>query len=478
MLLVTVLLGVAAPPACADASSAGAHGAEIAGVTVHPWRLGPDTTPLPFWPLRDPALRERAFSEMQAMAVRTARVDLRWYQVESKLKGLQDWSEFDAIHATAQAHGITLLPMVAMTPDWANGGRGIWSFPDNPQDFEDFMTAAIKRYPDIPAWEIWNEPNFGYFSKPVVDVGKFVELLAAAHRAKLRAGSSAAIVSGGLATCGQDAVRFFEDMVRLHAFDYVDGFAIHAYSPRAPADARSFFLKLPHFHDRLVQIGKPGIGVWITEYGAPTSTKANVYGPAFGDDEQAARLRSAYAIAARWPWVRNLTWYEFEDPCVDPANVECNFGLLRADYTQKPAYTDLKSIANGNLPRIPSQISIGVAKAAKPARAGTIRKRQAQRPVVVRGTLETAGLAGANAPITLTLSWSATPTGAVRKTRRLALRASGGAFVATLRNLTPGSWRAVAEYRGSGDYQASSSAPLTVVVKPVARASRPPRPHR
>jgi polysaccharide biosynthesis protein PslG len=461
-----VLLGVAAPPASADPGGAAAHGAQIAAAAVHPWRLGPDTTPLPFWPLRDPALRERAFGEMQTMGIHTARVDLRWYQVESKLKGLQDWSEFDAIRTSAQAHGVTLLPMVAMTPDWANGGRGIWSFPDNPQDFEDFMTAAIKRYPDIPAWEIWNEPNFSYFSKPAVDVDKFVGLLAAAHRAKLRAGSSAAIVSGGLATCGQDATRFFEDMVRLHAFDYVDGFAIHAYSPRPPTDARSFFLKLPHFHDRLVQIGRPGIGVWITEYGAPTSTKANVFGPAFGDEEQAARLRSAYAIAARWPWVRNLTWYELEDPCADPANVQCNFGLLRADFSQKPAYTALRGIVNGALSRIPSQISVGLGKPPKPARSTAKgKKRPAPRPVVLRGTVETAGLAGASVPITLTLSWSAKPSGPVKKTRKLALRASGGIFVATLPNLKAGSWRAVAAYRGSPDYEASSSAPVTVLVK-------------
>ena len=49
----------------------------IGGVALHPWRLGPDTTPLPFWPLRDPTERERIFSAIQAMGIRNARVDLR-----------------------------------------------------------------------------------------------------------------------------------------------------------------------------------------------------------------------------------------------------------------------------------------------------------------------------------------------------------------------------------------------------------------
>ena len=99
-----------------------------------------------------------------------------------------------------------------------------------------------------------------------------MDLLAAAHRAKLRASSGTQIVSGGLLSTGDDAKQFFEQMIKLHAFDYVDGFGIHAYSPAAPDERGSFFLRLPTYRERLLQIGKPNVGVWITEYGAPTST--------------------------------------------------------------------------------------------------------------------------------------------------------------------------------------------------------------
>jgi hypothetical protein len=465
---VAVLVGAAlfassAAPAGAQ-TSAGARAASIAGVAVHPWRLGPDQTPIPFWPLRDPTQRERVFSAIQAMGIKTARVDLRWRAVEPLIKGVDDWGEFDGIHTSAQAHGITLLPVVAMPPDWANSGQGVWAYPDNPQDFEDFMVKAIERYPDIPAWEIWNEPNLPAFSEPNVDAAKFVDLLAAAHRAKERTGSSAAIVSGGLSSGGVDVVQYFEQMIRLHAFDYVNGFGIHPYSWVAPDQPEAFFLRLPYFHDRLVQIGRPDVGVWLTEYGAPTSTRTNEYGPPIGDAEQAARLQSAFAIASRWPWVRNLTWYEFEDLCDDPTNFMCNFGVVRDDMSPKPAATALKSIAAGNVQKIRSDISLTRNRSLL-----KLGRRALFTPLSLSGTLETPGAQGASYPVTLTLTWSPKFGGAARRSKTFRVNAANGRFATTITRMRPGYWRAVAKYAGSSDYESSTAGPVSMVVKRLGR---------
>jgi polysaccharide biosynthesis protein PslG len=388
------------------------------------------------------------------------RVDLRWRSVEPLIKGVDDWGEFDAIHNGAQAHGITLLPIVAMPPDWANGGRGVWAYPDNPKDFEDFMVTALKRYPDIPAWEIWNEPNLPAFSEPNVDVGKFVELLAAAHNAKERAGSSTQIVSGGLSSGGVDVMQYFEDMIRLHAFDYVDGFGIHPYSFVAPDSPEAFYLRVPKFHDRLVQIGRPNVGIWITEYGAPTSTHFNEYGPPIGDAEQAARLNSAFAVASRWPWVKNLTWYEFQDLCEDPTNFMCNFGVVREDMSPKPAATALKSIAAGKVPKIDSEIDLG--RVRNVARLG---RRYLKPPLPISGTLDTPGAQGAPYTVKLTMSWAPRRGAQAARTRTFMVNASGGQFSTTMTRMRPGYWRIVASYPGSADYTASSSSPEGVVVK-------------
>lgn len=438
----------------------------IAGVASHPWRLGPDTTPLPFWPLRDPSAREQIFGAIQAMGVKQVRVDLRWERVEPLIKGVRDWSEFDGIHDSAVAHGITLLPMVAMPPSWANSGRGPWSFPDNPKDFEDFLAAAIARYPDIPAWEIWNEPNVPNFSQPTVDPAKFVELLAAAHRAKEREGSSAAIVSGGLLWIGlADTKQFFERMVDLHAFDYVDGFAIHPYSAMAPDQPGSAFLELPYFHDRLEQIGKPNMGIWVTEYGAPTSTSSSEYAVSLTPAGQADRLRQAYALAARWPWVKNLTWYEFQDLCVDPADVTCNFGLVHQDMSPKPAAGALKDIVTqGDLPKLESRVSLWRG----PSRLRHT-SRGLRRQVTLSGKLDLLGAEQVTGPVTLTLTWSPDRRGRAAKTHALRLGADGGSFSTVLRNPRPGMWRAVATYAGNADYDRDTSRTLSLYIKPPPR---------
>jgi len=443
------LLGALASPAGADTS---ARGPAIGGVALHPWRLGPDAT-LPFWPFRDPTERERVFSAIQAMGIKQARVDLRWYQVEPWIKGVRDWSEFDAIHKSAQAHGVSLLPMVAMPPAWANGGGSAWKYPRNPKDFEDFLTAAMERYPDIPAWEIWNEPNLVVFSQPTVDPGKFVELLAAAHRAKERAGSHAAIVSGGLLSSLVDTGGFFEDMIKLHAFDYVDGFGIHPYSTQAPDKPGSSFLKLPYFRDRLVQIGKPNVGIWVTEYGASTSAVSTEYGPPMGGPQQADRLESAFAIATRWPWVQNLTWYEFEDLCDNPFDVMCNFGVVRSDLSPKPSSAALQDIVHGEVPKLSSSMTLSRAKI-----AGTRVSRSGRRAVTFTGRLSIVSVDRPSGPVTLTLS------GPHRKTRQSAT-ATGGRFTTRFARVGPGRWRAVAQYAGTSDYVGSTSDPVAFVIK-------------
>jgi hypothetical protein len=454
-----LLIGIAAAPAGADS-----RGAALAGVAIHPWRLGPDTTPLPFWPLRDPSTREQIFGAIQAMGVHQARVDLRWERVEPLVKGVRDWSEFDGIHDSAVAHGITLLPMVAMPPPWANGNRGPWSFPDNPRDFEDFLTAALKRYPDIPAWEIWNEPNVPSFSQPTVDPQKFVELLQAAHNAKERAGSSAQIISGGLLWSGGATMAFFEQMVALHAFDYVDGFGIHPYSTQPPDVAGSGFLELPAFHDRLEQIGHSNVGVWVTEYGAPNSTQGSQYSSALGLDAQADRLRDAFSLAARWPWVKNLTWYEFQDLCVDPADFTCNFGLVRQDLSPKPAAGAMKTIVAGDVPKIRSATTL-----VRVRPPGGRYRPGGRRYVSVGGRTETLAGDPVEGPVTVTLSWSAKRHARALGTRTARVDAVDGRFQTTLRNPRPGYWRAVARYAGTPDYETSASDPVTFVVRPLSR---------
>ena len=59
--------------------------------------------------------------------------------------------------------------------------------------------------------------------------------------------------------------------------------------------------------------------------------------PALTEQQQADRLRTAFALAARFDWIENLTWYEYRDGCADTVDPECNFGLVHTNLSHKPS---------------------------------------------------------------------------------------------------------------------------------------------
>jgi len=307
---------------------------DIAGVALHPWQL------------QNPRDRERVFAGVEATGARTVRVDFPWVLVESN-PGHHAWGQLDAIVAAADRHGLELLPMVAYVPPWASQSGDLWAFPDS-EAFEDFFATALRRYPRIPAWELWNEPNFERFSKPRPDPAGFVELLRAARRARDSVGSRAKLIAGGLAPGGDiDIIPWINQVAVRGGLELIDGLGIHPYSSVSPDDPRSWMMQLEALHDRLADMGRPDLPLWLTEYGAPSVPVANGYGPALTEAQQAERLATAFALATRFDWIENLTWYEYRDSCGDRRDAECNFGLVHGDLSPKPAYNALRGVTAG-----------------------------------------------------------------------------------------------------------------------------------
>jgi polysaccharide biosynthesis protein PslG len=312
---------------------------DIAGVALHPWRM------------ENADVRERTFAGLRAVGVRLARVDLSWNFVErrgpSLRSGRANWTAMDAIVETADRHGITLLPMLAYTPPWASASGELWAYPEA-QSFEAFFAAALGRYPQIPAWEIWNEPNLAVFAKPSPDPAGFVELLRSARLTRDAMGSRAKLIAGGITPGGEiGIVDWVDELARRGGLELVDGLGVHPYSPLEPDDPRAWMMRLERLHGRLAALGQGDLPMWLTEYGAPNTPLPSGYAPPLTEEQQAERLRRAFALAERLPWVENLTWFEYRDSCGDPANPECNFGLVREDLSPKPAYHALSDVMAG-----------------------------------------------------------------------------------------------------------------------------------
>jgi len=335
LLPIVVVLAVLVAAPGADARPA----REIGGVALHPWQL------------QTADARERAFSSIAATGVRWVRVDMPWSSIETHSPAIRaghgNWAATDAIVQAADRHGLKLIPVVAYTPKWASDSGDLWAYPDS-QPFEEFFAAVLRRYPHITAWELWNEPNLARFSKPGPDPAAFVEFLRSARRAHDSVGSTAKLISGGVAPGGEiDVVSWINQVGMRGGLKLIDGLGVHPYSPAFPDDPRSWMMQLEALHEQLADLGRPDLTLWLTEYGAPTVSFANGYAPALTEREQADRLRAAFALATRFDWVENLTWYEFRDGCGQAADPECNFGLVHTDLSHKPAYDAMRDVMAG-----------------------------------------------------------------------------------------------------------------------------------
>ena len=280
---------------------------DIAGVAMHPWQLHNAET------------RERVFAGVAATGARWVRVDMPWSWVEPDGPTLRNghghWGAIDPIVRAADRHALKLIPIVGFTPQWASDSGELWAYPDL-GPFEDFFAAALRRYPQIPAWELWNEPNFERFSKPRPDPAAFVEFLRSARRAHDRVGSRAKLISGGVAPGGEiDIVPWVDQIAIRGGLRLIDGLGVHPYSVAEPDDPRSWMMQLEALHDHLAELGRPDLPLWLSEFGAPTVPVANGYAPALTEQQQADRLRTAFALATRFAWIENLTWYEYRDSC-------------------------------------------------------------------------------------------------------------------------------------------------------------------
>jgi hypothetical protein len=324
---------VAAPAAHARPAS------DIAGVAVHPWQLGSHDS------------RERVFSGVAATGAHWVRVDMPWAWVEEHgptvRNGRGTWGAIDPIVESATRHGLKLLPIIGFTPEWASDSGDLWAYPYS-QPFETFFAAALRRYPQIQAWELWNEPNFERFSFGGPDAAGFVELLRAARHARDGAGSTAKLISGGIAPGGEiDMVSWINQIAIRGGLNLIDGLGVHPYSPANPDDPGSWMMQLQALHDQLADLGRPDLPLWLTEYGAPTTPVLNGYAPPLTEPQQADRLRTAFALASHFDWIENLTWYEYRDSCNDRVDPECNFGLVHNDLSHKPSYDALREVIAG-----------------------------------------------------------------------------------------------------------------------------------
>lgn len=206
--------------------------------------------------------------------------------------------------------------------------------PKNADAFAAYAANLAGRYPQIQAWEVWNEPNTSFFWRPAVDADAYTALLKKTYAAVKAANPNAKVILGGLSPGNSApdsilAADFLEQVYRWGGGASFDAVAFHAYGEGPLGDWLASELgEIRYVMDTHGDIRKR---VWITEMGCYTDGPGSV-----SESWQAEYLLQARSFLAQVPYVERLYWYTLRD-ANNSANPESNYGLFRADGTPKPA---------------------------------------------------------------------------------------------------------------------------------------------
>lgn len=302
-------------------------------------------------------------SRMRAGGVETLRMPLSWKGIQPSRRGGYDWSGFDATVTAAAENRIEVLPILSEAPGWATGSARRMPVDSGRQRraWTEFVNAAVERYgrrgefwaehgpgtknplPRMPirAWQVWNEENFFYFTKPV-SPGRYARLLAVTRPAIRRADPRAEIVLGGLFAnpkqrppAAMDAVDFLDRLYRVRGVkaDF-DAVALHPYA----ADVGELRLAVEAVRATMARHGDRRSGLYVTEIGWGSAYNPRTVAFEVGLRGQARELRRAYGylLANRGRLhLRQVDWFTWKDLRGSCAFCDSS-GLFRAGARFKP----------------------------------------------------------------------------------------------------------------------------------------------
>jgi polysaccharide biosynthesis protein PslG len=436
---------------------------------------------------------DRTVVEMQAAGVKWIRANISWKELEPDVKGSYDpyWlGEFDYAISKARAAGIqVIIPLSDSVPYWASAdpqkytdGRGgkHWNTAYRPARMEDYADAfrfVVDRYSDmgVNVYEVWNEQNTTRFWPSGPNPSEYTEMLAAAYPAIKSANSQATVLFGGVA---QNDYRFLEAVYASGGGRYFDAVATHVYPKAEPTQcwseggrlSRHALCGVEEIRKAMVANGDSAKQVWLTEFGYATcvNSSAACWDMGVTETQQAEYLTRSFQQLSSYPWISTVLWYGFRNVywLRDDANdLEASFGLMRTDFSPKPALAAFRAYATGaiapTVPPVDTSISTKVVKDKKKRDLRATRTSLSGRPglsaqhVRVIGKVKGAesGVVTVRVQRRVGKAWKAAAT------RRIRVDESGR-FSGPMR-LRCGSiarvWRLRAQYSGSAHSERSES---------------------
>ena len=306
--------------------------------------------------------------QIAAGGVGSIRVPLTWPAVQPTAGVAPDWAGFDALVEAPLRHRLQVLPVIWGSPSWVS--RSQHDLPvAHLAAWNRFLREAVGRYgpggsfwaehgaistdplpyAPISLWQVWNEPNFFFFSNPVSPAA-YAKLLASSHATIAAADPTARVILGGMfATPRQlppkaySAVSFLDQLyARKGVKSSFDGVALHPYA----RDSSTLAESIDALRGTMRAHGDAGTGLWITEIGWGSASKGPFQKGLKGQARELGRAFSLFqANRARWR-LQGVDWWSLTD---DPSPGACNFcaatGLFTDGFQPKPAWARFAAFA-------------------------------------------------------------------------------------------------------------------------------------
>jgi len=288
----------------------------------------------------------RAADLMKNAGVKMVRMDFLWADIEPE-NGRFDFAKYDAIVKILRDRDMGVLGILEYNPLWRGG-----SYNDAPDQelYIRYAREVVKHFnKDVKYWEIWNEPDHATYWQPQDDLTAYSALLKAVAPAIKKEDPTAMIVLGGLAqeypfrlrTIYKKAGRDSFDIINLHPF--VDPLAANHMTT-----LKGIYISVKRVMNEFDDEDKP---IWFSEVGCPGVKKPDAenswwLGRSPTEEQQAAWVTELYGDPLEWPGVERIFWAFFRDTGKHFGNGIDYFGLIREDFSTKPAYEAYRKVAH------------------------------------------------------------------------------------------------------------------------------------
>ncbi len=260
-----------------------------------------------------------------------------WANVEKK-KGIYNWASYDAMINSITSKGLVPFIVLGFNNTLYGASHRFTGISGTTQRnaFAMFAAEAVKRYRGRGIiWEIWNEPNLGYFWRPITNAEDYAALVKTTASAIKRVAPAEIVVAGSMAT--DNKVPFFTRCAKAGMLNYIDAVTMHPYRKTAPEI--NLGLAYKQIRDIIKQYNpsNPNIPIISSEWGYSTVWTG------MNEAKQANYLMRSFLLN-KYYGIPISIWYDYRDNGTNPTNPEHHFGLLRYDFSPKPAYQSASAL--------------------------------------------------------------------------------------------------------------------------------------